>query len=192
MNSKLAYLLIALSLFAADQASKLWATASLKPVAVIDVIPGLFRFSYATNRGVAFSLFADSEMNVRWILATISVAAALFVLNYLMRTPLGQRRLCLSLTLLLAGIVGNLADRVRLGEVVDFIELHWWDQYAWPTFNIADSAICIGAVMLAIEMIQDVSTETSPTSSSDPVPQAVTTEDENLDEKPTRAEQTVS
>lgn len=183
MNSKLHYLIIALSLFVADQATKIWATLSLKPIATIEVIPGLFRFSYATNRGVAFSLFADSEMNVRWILSAISVAAALFVFNYLMRTPLDQRRLCLSLALLLSGIIGNLADRIRLGEVVDFIELHWRDQYAWPTFNLADSAICIGAIMLAIEMIQDVNAEVSASSTPGSLtPTTATDDSENREE----------
>jgi signal peptidase II len=146
-------------LLVADQASKLWATWKLKPVMTMEIISGYFRFSYATNRGVAFSLLADSEMNVRWLLAAISAAAALFVLSYLKQTLPGQRRLNLSLALLLAGIVGNLIDRVRLGEVVDFIELHWREQYAWPTFNIADSAICIGAVLLALEMMREAKAE---------------------------------
>jgi signal peptidase II len=159
MKEKLFYITLAFLLLVADQASKLWATWKLKPVMTMEIIPGYFRFSYATNRGVAFSLLADSEMNVRWLLAAISAAAALFVLSYLKQTLPGQRRLNLSLALLLAGIVGNLIDRVRLGEVVDFIELHWREQYAWPTFNIADSAICIGAVLLALEMMREAKAE---------------------------------
>jgi signal peptidase II len=159
MKGKLFYITLAFLLLVADQASKLWATWKLKPVMTMEIISGYFRFSYATNRGVAFSLLADSEMNVRWLLAAISAAAALFVLSYLKQTLPGQRRLNLSLALLLAGIVGNLIDRVRLGEVVDFIELHWREQYAWPTFNIADSAICIGAVLLALEMMREAKAE---------------------------------
>jgi signal peptidase II len=155
MRTKLFYLFITIIVLAADQLTKAWATISLKPVVYIEVIPGLFRFSYATNRGVAFSLFADSTFEVRWILAAISMAAALFVIGYFRRTPLGRIRLNTSLALLLAGIFGNLIDRVRLGEVVDFIELHWRDLYSWPTFNIADSAICVGAVLLALEMLRE-------------------------------------
>src|SRR5215813_3268929 len=159
MKSKLFYLFISIIVLAVDQWSKLWATASLRPISTIELIPGFFRFSYATNRGVAFSLFAESEINVRWILAAVSVAAAVFVFSYLTRTRPWQRRLNSSLALLLAGIVGNLIDRVRFGEVVDFIELHWRDQYFWPTFNIADSAICIGAALLALEMIRETKVE---------------------------------
>ena len=162
MKSKYSYILIAIIVLAADQLSKAWATSSLKPILFMEIVPGFFRFSYATNRGVAFSLFADSEFNVRWVLAAVSVAAAVFVFVYLMRTVKGQRRLNWSLSLLLAGIIGNLIDRVRSGEVVDFIELHYRDQYIWPTFNIADSAICIGAVLLALEMIREAKDELSP------------------------------
>ena len=59
------------------------------------------------------------------------------------------------LALLLAGIVGNLIDRVRLGEVVDFLDFHWGDRFTWPTFNLADAAICIGAALLAIELARE-------------------------------------
>lgn len=155
MKSKLIYWVVAALLIVADQATKAWATARLKPVALIEVIPNYFRFSYALNRGVAFSLFADSSFEIKWVLAAISTFAAVMVAMYLVRTPVTLRQMCWSLALVLAGIIGNLIDRVRLGEVVDFIELHWHDQYAWPTFNIADSAICIGAVLLALELFKE-------------------------------------
>ncbi len=155
MNSKYAFWLLSFLVLVADQATKLWATARLKPVGIIEVIPDYFRFSYALNRGVAFSLFADVQFNIKWVLAAISGLAALMVVHYLARTPLTHRRMCWALALLLAGILGNLIDRIRLGEVVDFIELHWRDQFTWPTFNIADSAICIGAVLLALELLRE-------------------------------------
>lgn len=160
MRNKLFYLIITVIVLVADQLTKLWATASLKPkpgdfMEAIEVIPGFFRLSYATNRGVAFSLFADSQFDIRWILAGISLVAALFVFSYFRRAPSGKPWLNVSLALLLAGIVGNMIDRIRLGEVVDFIELHWRDLYSWPTFNIADSAICVGAVLLALEMLRE-------------------------------------
>lgn len=155
MLLKSRYLIITIVILAIDQLSKYWAVISLKPVIMIEVIPGFFRFTYATNRGVAFSLFADSEMNVRVIFAVISIIAALIVLLYLAWTPAEKVLSSTALALLLAGIVGNLIDRVRLGEVIDFIDVHLADKYTWPTFNIADSAICIGAILLAIEMICD-------------------------------------
>jgi len=162
MKLKPFFLFLSIVVLVADQFSKLWATARLKPISTIELITGYFRFSYATNRGVAFSLLADSQFDVRWVLAAISAAAAVFVGGYLMRTLASERRLNTSLALLLAGIVGNLIDRVRLGEVVDFIELHWRDQYVWPTFNIADAAICIGAALLALEMMREAKTDPPP------------------------------
>ncbi len=155
MLLKSRYLIITIVILAIDQLSKYWAVISLKPVIMIEVIPGFFRFTYATNRGVAFSLFADSEMNVPVIFAVISIIAALIVLLYLAWTPAERVLSSTALALLLAGIVGNLIDRVRLGEVIDFIDVHLADKYTWPTFNIADSAICIGAILLAFEMIRD-------------------------------------
>jgi signal peptidase II len=155
MKTKSAYLFGAAIVLIADQLTKAWATASLKPIIYTEVIPGFFRLSYATNRGVAFSLFADTEFDIRWILAAVSFFAALFVLSYFRRAPVDKTRLNVSLALLMAGIIGNMIDRIRLGEVVDFIELHWRDLYSWPTFNIADSAICVGAVLLAMEMMRE-------------------------------------
>lgn len=155
MKAKYAFWLLSLLVLIADQATKLWATARLKPVGFIEVIPEYFRLSYALNRGVAFSLFADAQFDLKWVLAAISGAAALMVAHYLARTPSAHWRMCWSLSLLLAGILGNLMDRIRLGEVVDFIELHWREQFTWPTFNIADAAICCGAVLLALELLKE-------------------------------------
>jgi signal peptidase II len=171
MKTKSAYLIGALIVLVADQLTKAWATASLKPVVYVEVIPGLFRLSYATNRGVAFSLFADSQFDIRWILSAVSLIAALFVLSYFRRAPADKTRLNVSLALLMAGIIGNMIDRVRLGEVVDFIELHWRDLYSWPTFNIADSAICVGAALLALEMLREEKSARERSTISTPAPE---------------------
>ena len=153
MALRFGYLLTTLLLLIADQATKYWATVVLKPVFMIEVIPGFFRLTYATNRGVAFSLFADSEMEIRYILAGVSLLAAAMVAAYQWRTPVRKVGLNLAFSLMLAGIIGNLIDRIRLGEVVDFIDLHWAEVYSWPTFNVADAAICVGAGLLALQMI---------------------------------------
>jgi signal peptidase II len=155
MRSKFGYLFISIIVLAIDQWTKDWAMTSLKPVTLVEVIPGFFRFTYATNRGVAFSLFADSELNVRMIFAAISAIAAIVVVIYLARTPASKIRMNTSLSLLLAGIVGNLIDRLRFGEVVDFLDFHLGDIFTWPTFNIADAAICIGAALLALELLRE-------------------------------------
>lgn len=166
MKNKLSYFLLAAIILAADQLTKAWAIIKLKPVSLLEVIPGYFRLVYATNRGVAFSLFADGEFDARWIFAGISIIATLFVVGYLLRTAPSKRRLNAALALLLAGIVGNLIDRVRLGEVVDFLGFHIHDKYSWPIFNLADSAICIGAGLLALEML----VEEKPAEASSPSP----------------------
>lgn len=158
MKNKQLYFIIAFIVLLADQLTKLWATAKLMPVSSIEVIENFFRLTYARNRGVAFSLFADSAFEVRWILSAISAAAAVGVLIYLWRTAAEQFRLNMALSLLLAGITGNLIDRVRLGEVVDFLDFHWFARYTWPTFNVADAAICVGAGLLALEMMQEEKT----------------------------------
>jgi signal peptidase II len=149
------FLFLSLALLVLDQSTKLWATASLKPVGVIEIIPGLFRLTYAVNSGVAFSLLADSPSGVRWLLAAISAGAAVVVGMQLTRTSILRTRMNTALAMLLAGIVGNLIDRVRLGEVVDFLDFHWAERWTWPTFNFADAAICCGAVLLALELLRE-------------------------------------
>lgn len=155
MKNKSLYFILAILVLIADQLTKAWATAKLQFVDTMEIIPNFFRFTYARNRGVAFSLFADSQFETKWILAAISTAAALGVGYYLYRSATSNKRLNYALSFLLAGIVGNLIDRVRLGEVVDFIDFHWYEKYTWPTFNIADASICVGAVLLALEMMRE-------------------------------------
>ncbi|MEP7270877.1 MAG: signal peptidase II [Acidobacteriota bacterium] len=155
MKGKSVYFALSALLLGADQLTKFWATLSLKPVGSIEVIPRCFRLTYAVNRGVAFSLLADSALDIRWVLAAVSAAAAVMVGGYLVRRSPARRRMNISLSLLLAGIVGNLIDRVRLGEVVDFLDFHWAERLIWPTFNLADAAICCGAALLALELLRE-------------------------------------
>jgi signal peptidase II len=75
------------------------------------------------------------------------------VAAYQWRTPVRKVGLNMAFSLMLAGIIGNMIDRIRLGEVVDFIDLHWAEVYSWPTFNVADAAICVGAGLLALQLI---------------------------------------
>ncbi|MBO0726730.1 MAG: signal peptidase II, partial [Blastocatellia bacterium] len=105
MRTKSAYILGAAITLIADQLTKAWATTSLKPVVYMEVIPGFFRLSYATNRGVAFSLLADSQLDIRWVLSAVSLVAALFVISYFRRAPADRPWLNVSLALLMAGIV---------------------------------------------------------------------------------------
>ena len=117
----------------------------------MNVIPNFLNFAYAENTGVAFSMFDSHGDTGRWLLSSVAGTASLLVLFYFWRVPRVNDRLLGALVLLLAGIVGNLTDRVRLGFVVDFIQVHYKDLY-YPVFNLADSAICIGAGLLILDM----------------------------------------
>lgn len=148
---KLAYLAIASGVFMVDQTTKAWATRSLRFDGDRPVISGFLNFAYAQNTGVAFSMLDDKGDAGRWGLSVVALVAATLVLYFLWRTPRTDDRIMGALALLLAGIAGNLTDRMRLGFVVDFIDVQF-GSWHYPTFNVADSAICIGAGLLVIDM----------------------------------------
>ncbi len=156
MSSKPIYFFVAIIVLVADQVTKFWVAAVLIPGWQTEMIPGFFRLSYALNRGVAFSFCAECN---RWALVTISAIAAAAMITCLARTSPVRARMNSVYALLLAGITGNLIDRVRLAGVVDFLDLHWGEHFTWPTFNLADAAICIGATLLALEMARDWKTD---------------------------------
>ncbi len=125
---------------AADQASKAAAVYGLGHGRTLVLIPRLLQLLYRTNTGAAFSLFRDFPM-VLAIFSTI-VSVGLIVWGWRLRpADVGLRW---PIGLILGGAVGNLIDRYRIGHVVDFIDAHWNNVYHFPTFNLADSAICVG------------------------------------------------
>ena len=146
------YLLAAFALYMADQASKAWAVKTLRFGEERVVIPGFFQFIYTENPGIAFGQLQEGGSFGRWFFVVLAVVAAIAVFYYFMRTPRNDDRVLGACALLLAGISGNLTDRARLGYVIDFIVLHAGN-YHWPTFNIADASITIGALLLAYDLI---------------------------------------
>jgi signal peptidase II len=148
---KLAYLGAAGAVFMIDQTTKAWAVRKLRFGGDMNIIDGFLNFVYAENTGVAFSMLDNNGDAGRWGLSIIAGIAAVLVLFYFWRIPRTNDRLLGALALLLAGIVGNLTDRVRLGFVVDFIQVHYQDWY-YPVFNVADMAICVGAGLLILDM----------------------------------------
>ena len=148
-STKIWYLLVTAILLMIDQATKYWMSMNLREGDEIEVINGFFKFSYTENPGIAFGMLNNA--NVKWLLITISAAAIIVVAFYMTRTASSNRLLLWSLALLAAGISGNLVDRVRMGRVIDFI-LVYYKSYEWPVFNIADTAITIGAALMAIEL----------------------------------------
>ena len=148
---KIAYLLMAGAVFMIDQTSKAWAIRRLRFGDDRAIIPNFLNFAYAQNTGVAFS-FLDSHGDAgRWGLSAVAMVAAILVLYYFWRVPRSHDRLLGALALLLAGILGNVTDRLRLGFVIDFIDVQFGDWH-YPTFNVADMAICIGAGLLILDM----------------------------------------
>ncbi len=145
------YLLVAFGVYIADQASKAWAVKTLRFGEARVVIRGFLQFAYTENPGIAFGQLQEGGPFGRWFFVALASAATIAVFYYFMKTPRNDDRILGSCALLLAGILGNLTDRVRLGYVVDFIVLHAGD-YHWPTFNVADSCICIGAVLLVLDL----------------------------------------
>jgi len=135
-----------------DQTSKAWAARKLRFEGDMPVISGFLNFSYAHNTGVAFSMLDDGGDTGRWGLSAVAAFAAVLVLYFFWRTPRSDDRVLGGLALLLAGIVGNVTDRMRLGFVIDFIDVQF-GSWHYPTFNVADMAICIGAGLLIIDMI---------------------------------------
>lgn len=148
---KLGYLIAAGAVFMIDQTTKAWAIRKLRFGDDIPVISGFLNFAYAQNTGVAFSMFDDGGDSGRWALSGVALIASVLVLYFFWKTPRSDDRILGALALLLAGIVGNVVDRVRLGFVIDFIDVQFGNWH-YPTFNVADMAIVTGAGILILDM----------------------------------------
>ena len=142
--------IVSLVVLVLDQATKLWVDRHFFLHESVTVLENFFHFTYVRNKGAAFGIFADSSFRVPFFI-TVSLVAALGILWYVRTLSDNQRLQVLALSLIFAGAVGNLIDRIRLGEVIDFIDVHWYHRH-WPAFNIADSAITIGVALLLIDL----------------------------------------
>ena len=141
----LRYLTIATMVLLLDQLSKWWALNNLQlgiPEAVLPFLNWLLLF----NPGAAFSFLAQGTGWQRWFFTIIGLAASAYII-WLLRKSQGEKLLCLALSLILGGALGNVIDRIMYGAVVDFIDLHYANWH-WPAFNLADSAICLGAALI--------------------------------------------
>ncbi len=154
-------LLISALVVLLDHATKAWVDAHIRIGGAIPVIPGILRITHWTNEGAAFSLFASSQSPhmVRWGLIAFTLVAALAVLIGMIRLGSRFTLTTIALSLILGGALGNLHDRVLYGSVIDFIEVRIV-HYIWPDFNVADSAIVIGACLLILgAMLQNDTSE---------------------------------
>jgi signal peptidase II len=135
-----------------DQSSKAWAVRALRFGDDKRIIKGFLDLIYTENPGIAFGQLQEGGAFGRWFFVVLAILAAVAVFYYFIRTPRNDDRVLGACSLLLAGILGNLTDRVRLGYVIDFIVLHA-GSYHWPTFNVADASITLGAVLLAYDLV---------------------------------------
>jgi signal peptidase II len=142
------WLWLSLVVLAADQYSKHWIVEHLYYTEEIVLHP-LLTVTRLHNRGAAFSFLADASGWQHWLFVGLGVSVSIGILLWLRRLR-RQPWLAAALALLLGGALGNVIDRVRFGYVVDFILVHY-EQWSWPAFNVADSALTVGAVMLVIE-----------------------------------------
>ncbi len=134
-----------------DQATKYWVGVSLIPYKPVPIFP-MFNITLAYNTGAAFSFLSGTGDWHRWFFAGFSLFISIILVVWLWRTPNSDRLQSAGISLILGGAIGNLLDRGIYGYVVDFIDLYY-EHHHFATFNIADSAICIGAALLILDLL---------------------------------------
>ena len=143
--------LTALAVLILDQLTKVWALQGLAPGRPVPVIDGFFSLTLVMNPGLAFGILASVPTGWRWVVALLSVVALVILVQVALRIlPRGGWPDHGGLGLIFGGAIGNLIDRARFGAVVDFVDVHYRGWH-WPAFNVADSAITVGAVLLILE-----------------------------------------
>ena len=137
-----------------DQVTKAYIDKSMFLHDSIPVIQGLFSITYVRNPGAAFGFLATAAPAFRYLFfVAVTVTAIVLIFHYIRKSKAEELLLTFSLSLILSGALGNLMDRVRFGEVIDFLDVYIGSHH-WPAFNIADSAISVGAVILFVELIR--------------------------------------
>jgi signal peptidase II len=137
-----------------DFVTKAYISSTMSLHESIVVIGGFFNLTYVRNPGAAFSFLADAPAVFRMVFfVTVTVCAILLVLYYIVKSKIEEPFVTFALSLILSGALGNLIDRVRFGEVVDFLDVYIGPHH-WPAFNVADSAITVGAFILILELLR--------------------------------------
>ncbi|MGZ3241391.1 MAG: signal peptidase II [Burkholderiaceae bacterium] len=144
---------IAILVILSDQLSKI-AIAKLFTYGESRTLTSFFNLVLAYNKGAAFSFLAAESGWQRYFFTGMGIAAALFII-YLLKRHAGQRLFCWALSLVLGGAIGNVIDRIMYGHVIDFLDFHIGNWH-WPAFNVADSAICVGAALFVLDELRRV------------------------------------
>lgn len=148
------WLALAAAVVLLDQATKFAVLRSFAFAERVPVIAGFFDLTLVYNTGAAFSILAAAGGWQRWLFTGIGIAASLFIV-WLLHRHGSQRLFATGLALIMGGAIGNVIDRLLHGKVVDFLLLHW-DRFYWPAFNVADSAITVGAALLIVDEFRRV------------------------------------
>ena len=139
---------IAILIVILDQITKLWVAADMRLHQSIPIFDGWFNLTYVRNTGAAFSMLADLPEAIRIpFFVVVAIVAGGAIVYFVHQTPRTQRTVLLACAFVLGGAVGNLIDRLAYGEVIDFLDVYW-DDWHWPAFNVADSFISVGVVLL--------------------------------------------
>ncbi len=145
----LKWLGLSLIIIALDQASKLWVVANFDLYESMPLLSGV-NLTYVHNTGAAFSFLSSAGGWQRWFFVAIALVATIVLVIWLSRLKVSERWMAITLSLILGGAIGNLYDRIVYSYVIDFIDVYY-ESHHWPVFNVADSAICVGAVMMLID-----------------------------------------
>jgi signal peptidase II len=156
-RSPMIWLWLAVLTVILDQVTKVAAEQLLTFAQPVYLLPVL-DFTLLYNKGAAFSFLADQPGWQRWFFTAVSIGVSIMLIVWIKRLPRGAVWLPIALALILGGAIGNLIDRVIYGHVVDFISVHWNNRY-FPAFNIADSAITLGAIMMVLDVIREIKEE---------------------------------
>ncbi len=153
MNRKRIYPVIILALLSIDQLTKALVARSILFQSSKSIIPGFFNLTHIRNRGAIFGFFSHSESRILFIFLTlVSLVALGLVIYYFFKTPSSQRFMKISLSVILAGALGNLIDRIIRGYVIDFLDFYI-KNWHWPSFNVADACITVGAFLLIFILV---------------------------------------
>jgi signal peptidase II len=154
--------ILALLVVAADRLSKLWVAHHIRPGGARVIIPKVFRITHVMNNGAAFSMFAGASHQdwVRIGLIAFSIAAATLMVVLILRMGRQLNLTTVAFALVLGGALGNLYDRIVTGEVLDFLEVHIV-HYHYPDFNLADSSIVIGGILIFLTALRTGSSSTA-------------------------------
>ena len=153
------YLWVAGAIVALDQVAKALVDRYMDLHESHTIVEGLARLTYVQNRGAAFGILSDADLPYQSVLFSIvSIIALGAIAVYAWRLPITSRLPQTALALIMGGAVGNLLDRMRLGYVIDYVDVYW-GRHHWPAFNVADSAISIGVVLLVLDILRNPQSE---------------------------------